>query len=143
MILVKHKKSKYCLTLPRFFRTLLSFLDFMSLFSLMQTRKDYRWDVCSRGKGYQPQTYWVHKEIRKRMKQILLRDGGLRSTVERRNLWIYSSKLTKLRQRYPENHYEELAEKYFRQSLLEQHKMSEIGKDVSRTFPDLQFFQKD
>ena len=41
----------------------------MSLVTVMQTRKDYRWDVAStRGKGYQPDYYWVHKELRKRMK---------------------------------------------------------------------------
>ena len=44
---------------------MLSHLDFMALFTFMQIRKDYRWDV---GKGYQPDYFWVHKEIRKRMK---------------------------------------------------------------------------
>ena len=43
-------------------------LDFMALFGLMQTRRDYRWDVDKRGKGYQPDKYWVHKVIRKRLK---------------------------------------------------------------------------
>ena len=93
---------------PRIFATLLAMLDFTSLFTLMQTRRDYRWDVDKRGKGYQPNQYWVHKVIRKRMKQVLLADGGLRSTVERRKLWIYTSKLTKIRQRHPEGHYSEL-----------------------------------
>ena len=80
---------------PRIFKTLLGLLDFMSLFRVMQTRRDYRWDIDKR--GYQPEKYWVHKVIRKRLKQILLGEGGLRSTVERRNFWIYTSKLTKLR----------------------------------------------
>ena len=80
---------------PRIFKTLLSLLDFMSLFRVMQTRRDYRWDLDKR--GYQPEKYWVHKVIRKRLKQIFLGEGGLRSTVERRNFWIYTSKLTKLR----------------------------------------------
>ena len=84
-------------------------LDFMALFGLMQTRRDYRWDVDMRGKGYQPDKYWVHKVIRKRLKQILLGDGGLRSTVERRNFWIYTSKLLKLRERHANSqHYQDL-----------------------------------
>ena len=41
------------LAMPRVFRTLLSSLDFLSLFTFMQTRRDYRWDVLStRNKGY-------------------------------------------------------------------------------------------
>ena len=35
------------------------------------------------------------------------------------------------------NHYENLVQKYFRDSQMEFSKMSEIGKDVGRTFPDL------
>ena len=53
---------------PRIFRTFLSMLDFMGLFSMMQTRRDYRWDIDKRGQGYQPEKYWVHKVIRKRLK---------------------------------------------------------------------------
>jgi len=83
----------------------------MSLFTFMQTRKDYRWDVSTRGNFYQPDHYWVHKEIRKRMKQILLKDGGLRSTVERRNFWIYRSKLIKIRDTYPKDLYSTLVGK--------------------------------
>ena len=132
------------LSLPRVFRTLLSFLDFMSLFTTMQTRKDYRWDVVStRGKGYQPDYYWVHKEIRKRMKQILLKDGGLRSTVERRNFWIYRSKLCRIRGSHPENYYSELVSQNFSDQILERPSLTEIGKDIGRTFPDLMFFKKD
>ena len=56
------------LSVPRIFRTLLSMLDFMALFTFMQTRRDYRWDVSTRCNGYQPDYFWVHKEIRKRMK---------------------------------------------------------------------------
>lgn len=74
------------------------------------------------------------------MKQVLLADGGLRSTVERRKLWIYTSKLTKIRQRHPEGHYSDLVRKNL--SAGKQFSLSEIGKDVGRTFPDLKFFQK-
>ena len=42
------------------------------------------------------------------MKQILLKDGGLRSTVERRSFWIYRSKLTRLKAKFPDNYYETL-----------------------------------
>ena len=112
----------------------------MSLFTMMQTRKDYRWDVSTRGKGYQPDYYWVHKEVRKRMKQILLKDGGLRSTVERRNFWIYRSKLNKIRDNYPANHYEKLVEENTRDCNAERLSLTEIGKDIGRTFPDLKFF---
>ena len=129
------------LTFPRVFRTLIGFLDYMSLFTLMKTRKDYRWDVASvRGKGYQPDYYWVHKELRKRMKQILLKDGGLRSTVERRNFWVYRSKLNRIRDLYEKNFYEKHIAKHFKTSMAERPSMSEIGKDIGRTFPDLQFF---
>ena len=109
----------------------------------MQTRRDYRWDVLStRNKGYQPDVYWVHKEIRKRMKQVLLKDGGLRSTVERRNFWIYRSKLHRLQLEYPQNLYESLTSQISPEMTAERPSMSEIGKDVGRTFPDLAFFQK-
>ena len=83
-------------------------MDFMSLFKLMQSRRDYRWDVSTRGKGYQPSLYWVHKDIRKRMKQILLKNGGLRSTVERRNFWIYRTKINSLRAGFGSNYYADL-----------------------------------
>ena len=111
---------------------------------MMQTRKDYRWDVqTKRGKGYQPDYYWVHKELRKRMKQILLKDGGLRSTVERRNFWIYRSKLNKVSKEYHAGYYERLVSQHFRDSMADRPSMTEIGKDIGRTFPDLLFFQKD
>ena len=67
-------------------------------------------------------------------------DGGLRSTVERRNFWIYTSKLTKLREQHSNpNYYQDLVQ---RQQGLTQGSLTEIGKDVGRTFPDLKFFQK-
>ena len=94
---IKKVSASHSLAVPRIFRTLLSHLDFMALFTFMQIRKDYRWDV---GKGYQPDYFWVHKEIRKRMKQVLLTDGGLRSTVERRNFWIYRTKLGRVKEQY-------------------------------------------
>ena len=50
--MIPPKKVSLGLTLPRVFRTLVGFLDYMSLFTFMQTRKDYRWDVSTRGKGY-------------------------------------------------------------------------------------------
>jgi hypothetical protein len=37
------------LSTPKLFRQFISFLDFRSLFRLMQTRRDYRWDI--KGKG--------------------------------------------------------------------------------------------
>lgn len=75
------------------------------------------------------------------MKQILLKDGGLRSTVERRNFWIYRSKLNKLSKNYSFDHYKELVDKYFNlndsQTAENAALINEIGKDVGRTFPDL------
>ena len=71
----------------------------------------------------------------------MLKDGGLRSTVERRNFWIYRSKLNKIRDSYPENHYERLVEENTRDSNAERLSLTEIGKDIGRTFPDLKFFQ--
>ena len=71
----------------------------------MQTRRDYRWDVSTKGNGYQPSLYWVHKEIRKHMKHILLKNGGLRSTVERRNFWIYRTKINAMREKFGKDVY--------------------------------------
>lgn len=69
-------------------------------------QRDYRWDVTL--KGYQPSLYWVHKAIRKQMKRILLQDGGLRSTIERRYFWNYNTKISKLKQSYPGNFFKKL-----------------------------------
>ena len=77
------------------------------------------------------------------MKQVLLKDGGLRSTVERRNFWIYRSKLCRIKDRYPPGHYDRLVSQHFRESNLERASLCEIGKDIGRTFPDLMFFKKD
>ena len=104
---IGNKKSIFLVT-PNCFRSLLSCLDFMSLFKIMQTRRDYRWDISTKGIGYQPTLYWVHKEIRKHMKQILLKHGGLRSTVERRNFWMYRTKINILRRTYGRNLYSKL-----------------------------------
>ena len=71
------------------------------------------------------------------MKEILLKNGGLRSTVERRNFWIYSSKLNRIRDSYPNKYYEELVSNNLNESLTDKTLMSEIGKDIGRTFPDL------
>ena len=86
------------LSTKRTFRLMLSFMDFSMLFRLMQTRRDYRWDISTKGKGYEPELYWVHKELRKRMKEILLFHGGIRSSVDRLNFWIYRTKLHKLKE---------------------------------------------
>ena len=116
----------------------------MALFTFMKTRKDYRWDVSTRCKGYQPDYFWVHKEIRKRMKQVLLTDGGLRSTVERLNFWIYRTKFNRVKCQYEAGLYDELVGRISPggPEAAERQSMSEIGKDVGRTFPDLQFFSK-
>lgn len=76
------------------------------------------------------------------MKQILLKDGGLRSTVERRNFWIYRSKLEKIKDFYPDKYYLKLVAEHLRESNGPDNRasLSEIGKDIGRTFPDLQFF---
>ena len=48
---IGNKKSIFLVT-PNCFRSLLSCLDFMSLFKIMQTRRDYRWDISTKGIGY-------------------------------------------------------------------------------------------
>ena len=68
-------------------------------------------------------------------------EAGPQPTVERRNFWIYRSKLNKIRDSYPENHYERLVEENTRDSNAEGLSLTEIGKDIGRTFPDLKFFQ--
>jgi len=81
-------------------------------------------------KGYQPKLYWVHKLIRKRMKQILLQHGGLRSTVERRHFWILCTKITKLKN-------DNILNSYPNQLQRSTNKVKEINKDINRTFPEL------
>jgi len=122
----------------KIFKLLLGMLDFMGLFKLMQLQRDYRWDLMRQ--GYQPKLYWVHKCIRKRMKQILLQSGGLRSTVERRHFWIFSTKITKLQKEYRLSCSYESQLATVAEQLKLGKKCSEITKDINRTFPQLQFF---
>ena len=42
------------------------------------------------------------------MKHILLKNGGLRSTVERRNFWIYSTKINAMRDKFGKDVYSNL-----------------------------------
>ena len=81
----------------RTFKTFLGYLDYANLMKLMQTRRAYRWDLKSDGNGYQPDSVWVHKALRKRMKEILLYQGGIRSSKDRLNFWIYRTKMHSLR----------------------------------------------
>ena len=68
------------------------------------------------------------------MKQILLRNGGLRSTVERRNFWVYRTKINAMRSSYGIDFYSKLL---VRCAVNNETTNIEIMKDIGRTFPEL------
>lgn len=130
---------------PNTFKLLLSYVDFLTLFRLMQTRRDFRWDIRQDGSnGYRPKQIWVHKLIRQRIKGIFYMHGGLRSTKERRNFWIYRTKLTSLVKQKEVGQVTTLYLDLISQMSNESNRTvtALIDKDVGRTFPDLQYFKR-